>query len=539
MKRAGIASNTPVEVEAAQLRTPEVMKHDMRRRAPLFPSSDGAEERRAAITPHAHPAERKRVIHFLPTMPQAEYAERKTKAQADRDSDAKLREARRATGAKGGTALAERPARAEPPPRTEQPAPEAWRAFKEQLAPITSTGLDFEGATDVDGEIPPDTHGAVGLFEYVETTNSHIDIFDKTDPTNRTSLSLAAFFGYFTQGLFDARVIYDSIWNRWVVTADAFPESPTVQRFFIAVSTTESALGPFFVYNVNVDVFGNNDFWDYPQLGMDQDSVIFTANIFPAAGGFSGADMFAVAKARLYNGLGFSVPLFTGLEATLAPPIVLDQNSNTFLIAAPGGNTLKLYTLRNASTAGVTLSGPVDVAVDPYDVPPPAPQPGTNATLDTLDGRFVNASTQVGDFLWQVHTIRLGSFAAPKYYQINTTANNVVQSAFFFASATSFDFNASIATNADNDVFLNWSSTDPPNDVNAQVRFSGCDHNDGACFPGAGTAVVTSPTFFTGGRWGDYSAVTVDPSNSRQAWLVNEEIEPNADWGSHIARIGF
>ena len=84
---------------------------------------------------------------------------------------------------------------------------------------------------------------------------------------------------------------------------------------------------------------------------MDQDAVLFTANIFNG-NNFHGADFFAVAKARLYNGLGFSVPVFTGLVGTLAPPIVRDQNSSTFLIAAPpSGTTFSKYTATNTSKA--------------------------------------------------------------------------------------------------------------------------------------------------------------------------------------------
>jgi hypothetical protein len=39
-------------------------------------------------------------------------------------------------------------------------------------------------------------------------------------------------------------------------------------------------------------------------------------------------------------------------------------------------------------------------------------------------------------------------------------------------------------------------------------------------------AAFSSPAWF-GGRWGDYSAVTVDPQNTRRAWLVNEDILSN------------
>lgn len=495
MKHSAIEIGTQLEAAAPQLRTVETMLHDM--------ESNAAPDARAVAQGKSKP--------FLPTMPAAEYEELKTTLRAQ-------------------ALVADKPvevdaeAEAEALPR----------------APIALVGPNFAGATDVDGLIPPDTHGAVGLDHFVEVTNSHIDIFVRTNPSQRTSISLAAFFGYTTRVLFDPRVVYDSVWNRWVVTADAFQESGTRQLFFVAISTTSNPLGSYFIYGLNV-TFNAGDFWDYPQLGYDQDSVIITANVFTSSGGFRGADMFAVAKARLYNGLGFFVPVFTGLRATLAPPIVLDQNARTCLIAASGGSSLSLYTLTNSSRPNaIQLTGPVNVVVPAYTAPPDAPQPGTTARLDTLDGRFVNASTQTGDFLWQVHTVNLVGYAAPKFYQINTATGALVQSRFFFGTSTSYDFNASIAANGANDIYVTWTMTDPPNGTNAQVRFSGFDHNNGTTYVlGAGIAAFTSPTFFTGGRWGDYSAVTVDPRNTRRAWLVNEDVLTNHDWGSRIVGIGF
>jgi hypothetical protein len=491
VKHSSIEVGAKIEADAAQLRTMEAMQADMQNN--LAPAPEALAQGKQKP--------------FMPTMPAAEYADLKARLQAEGPS-------------------ADKPQDAQPE--------------LQPRVPITLVGPNIAGATDVDRLMPPDTHGAVGLNHFVEITNSHIDIFVRSNPSQRTSISLAAFFGYSARVLFDPRVVYDSVWNRWVVTADAFQESNAVQFFFVAVSTTSNPLGPYFIYGINV-TFNAGDFWDYPQLGMDQDSVIFTANVFAASGGFRDADMFAVAKARLYNGLGFAVPVFTGLRATLAPPIVLDQNARTFLVAASGGSALSLYTLTNSSRPNaIQLSGPVNVSVPAYSGPPPAPQPGTNATLDTLDGRFVNASTQTGDFLWQVHTVNLVGYAAPKFYQINTASSTLVQSAFFFGTSTSYDFNASIAANSSNDIYVTWTMTDPARGTNAQVRFSGFDHNNGATYSlGSGTAAFTSPTWFGGGRWGDYSAVTVDPVNSRRAWLVNEDIQANHDWGSRIVGIGF
>ena len=421
--------------------------------------------------------------------------------------------------------------------------PGAAKPFTETFAPLATPVIrltNFFGHTQSQGLRPPDTHGAVGVTHFVQVTNSHIDMWTRQNSPGlplAKSVTLATFFNYTAQVLFDPRVVYDSTWNRWIVTAEALPESSTVQRFFIAISTSYDPTKPFFIYNLNVTFFVN-DFFDFPQLGMDQDAVLFTANIFNG-NSFHGADFFAVAKARLYNGLGFSVPVFTGLVATLAPPIVRDQNSSTFLIAAPpSGTTLSKYTARDTSKA-TTLTGPVSITVPSYSVPPSAHQPGTTKLLDTSDSRFVNASTQRGNDLWQTHTIALAGFPVPKFYRLDTSANTVSQSGFYFASATSDDFNASIAANDAGNCFVTWTSTDASVGSNAQVRLSGKLSADAGI--AAGPNAFTSPTFYHPSadnpeRWGDYSAVTIDPLGG--AWLVNE-IEFGVIWGSRIVSFDF
>src|SRR5205814_8137638 len=122
-------------------------------------------------------------------------------------------------------------------------------------APPTMAVKNFSGASQIDTTRPPDTEGAVGATQFVETTNSQVNIYNKSDASLAKSVTLASFFNYTTQALFDPRVVYDPVWKRWIVTADAFAESSTVQKFFIVVSKTSNATGAFYVYNRNVIVF--------------------------------------------------------------------------------------------------------------------------------------------------------------------------------------------------------------------------------------------------------------------------------------------
>jgi hypothetical protein len=90
---------------------------------------------------------------------------------------------------------------------------------------------------------------------------------------------------------------------------------------------------------------------------------------------------------------------------------------------------------------------------------------------------------------------------------------------------------------------VTWTSTDASAAKNAQVRLSGKLSADAGI--SAGPMLCTSPTFYNASadnpeRWGDYSAVTTDPNNAANAWLVNEKVTINgALWGSRIVKFGF
>src|SRR5438876_12212003 len=83
MKGAALIANGKVRVDAAQTRTMELMRHDLRRKTPDFPALklEKGEQPLEADKLSSH-LRHKRRKHFLPTMPAVKYAEHKAKLRA-------------------------------------------------------------------------------------------------------------------------------------------------------------------------------------------------------------------------------------------------------------------------------------------------------------------------------------------------------------------------------------------------------------------------------------------------------------------------
>jgi hypothetical protein len=432
-------------------------------------------------------------------------------------------------------------------------------------------GLGQNQAVSGGGGFPPDTHGAVGADHFGQVVNSGIQFYTKAltgrCPTSIVlSSTLSAFMGYSAQGLFDPRLIYDMTYNRWVVSVEAFPESSTVQWQFIAVSKDSDPTHGWFFYSFNMaDLLGDGTgfFWDFPDIGYDEEAIILTGSVFHGKT-FNNAEAVFLPKHRMYAGLNFSFCFFNlGNGGTATPPKVLDQSPfTTITMALPGSSpgTIRLTKWTGTSHACPTLvEGPTDVASDVnFVLPPNATQPGTTQVLDASDTRFETAGTQFGEpvfgepiLLWQANTISSSGLPTAVAYRMDVGANTVPETCQFFTTDVSNDFNASITANFSGTTFIAWSSTDAVNNHNPQARFTGKKLGDGCATLLPGILDKESPQPLTGNfdpnvgaqRWGDYSAVTLDPADQTQAWGVNEIVPlgnclpPNASltcWKSHF-----
>src|SRR5439155_13985657 len=249
--------------------------------------------------------------------------------------------------------------------------------------------------------------------------------------------------------------------------------------FDLAISQTGDPTGSWFIYRFNPGT-PTGDFADFPQLGMDLNSLILTYNDFPAAGGLVGKT-FSLAKALVYNGRMAGFTVFGGGGCTMAPPYVLDTSGVDYIVAfCPGDTKVYIGSLRDTglSTASANLwDNTVDVAEN--GVPPNALQPGIRYDLDTSDNRFENRSLQVGNRLLNTAAVKRDNYAAVAWFNfdIGASPHTLAASNYVYASGTSYDWHPAINANTVaapagsslGEIFMTWMSTDPANNVNVQL----------------------------------------------------------------------
>ena len=447
-------------------------------------------------------------------------------------------------------------------------------------APAPPTIQNFDGlnfALNGAGH-PPDTNGDVGPNHYIQTINTSIGIYQK----NGTPIASFTFNTFMSQGAFgnlcdtnnfgDPVVLYDSFEDRWIITDFAFQLSggnvvnpPGSFQCFAASKTSDPVSGGWNFYSINTA----NGLGDYPKFGIWPDGLYMTTNMFSylSGGAFQTARAYAFNKAQMYAGkptvqvVNFDIPGgdFTVIPSNArlqagAPPL---GTPNYFISSWQFLNALNVYKFHvnwNA-LATSTFTGPDQpLAATSW---PNANVPFANSlggnTLDVLQIRAMvqNQYSNIGgaESLWLSHTVRrfdVNGLAAPRWYQINVTGGTVADP---ILQAATWDpdnanvisrFMPSVAVDRAGNMALGYStsnsttkpaikyagrlSTDPLNTLGQteQVLIQGTGTQTGTC---GGTCT----------RWGDYSAMTLDPDGCT-FWYTNMYYA--VDGLNHLTRIG-
>jgi hypothetical protein len=416
-------------------------------------------------------------------------------------------------------------------------------------------GVGFTGpnGTFIPNAAPPDTNGVVGNTQYVQWVNESFAVFDKATGTPVlgpvTGQTLWSGFGGKCQNNNDGDIIaqYDKVANRWVLTQFAVSGSG---GFFqcLAISQTSDATGSYFRYAFQYSFFN-----DYPKLGVWPDAYYMTFNMFngqnllgPQACAMDRARMLAGLSAtqvcfQLSNSVGTLLP--SDLDGSTPPP---GGSPNFILTFATNALNLFKFHVDFVNPGNSTLTGPFNIPVAPFS---PAcgggsciPQLGTSQRLDSLGDRLMYrlAYRNFGDHEAVVanHSIATSGGVGVRWYELRNLsgAPSIFQQGTY-SPTSEFRWMGSIAMDKLGDIALGYSlsSTTRNPSIGYAVRAPG----DPAGQLGA-EALMIAGTGSQGpnlNRWGDYSAMTIDPVDDCTFWYTTEYLKTNGrfNWSTRIA----
>jgi Divergent InlB B-repeat domain len=374
----------------------------------------------------------------------------------------------------------------------------------------------------------------------------------------------------------------------------------------VAVSkTSDPVAGGWYLYAVQIDTGGTGappagTLNDYPKFGLWTDCLYMGANGFTASSGaYAGAIFAAFDRTALFAGsaltssnssIGFisnANDPFTMIPANLLGTSVASQppsgTSEYFVSESNIAFNFEVRKFQAGATAcgtGSSLSAETDVSQATYGYPANVAgtttnivsQPSVTRKLDSLGDRLMQrvAYRRVGstESLWVVHTTcGTGQSAAgtcisnttttqPQWAQIDVTGGVIsttpVQQQIYTPDTTLYRWMGSLAVDQQGNMAVGYSTSSGSSPNFPSLAYSGRLASDPlnnlpqtevqlaaglGSQNGCGTGCTVS-------RWGDYSAMTIDPSDDCTFWYTNEYYATathatNARWDTQIGSFKF
>jgi hypothetical protein len=409
---------------------------------------------------------------------------------------------------------------------------------------------------------PPDTSGAVGATQYVQVVNTGLAVFDKTTknvvlgpiPTNALWQGMGGRCASDNDG--DAVVVYDKTANRWVVSQFAVTTTPYYQC--VAVSKTSDATGGWWTYAFNY----GSVFPDYPKIGVWPDAYYITFNMFTNT--FQGAKLCAYDRAKMLTGAAATQQCFqlstsyggvlpADLDGATAPPAGAPNYMLNF-----GASSLNLWKFHvNWTTpTSTTLTGPINIPVATFAAAcgggTCVPQPGVSQKLDSLGDRLMYRLTYRNftnhESLVVTHSVKVGTkhnnaYTGIRWYEIRSPGTTpVVYQQSTYSPDTTFRWMGSAAMDKQGNLAVGYNASS--SSVFPSIRYTGRLATDPLNTLQAEASILNGLGSQTGqnlNRWGDYSTLTLDPSDDCTFWYSTEYLRTNGafNWSTQIASFKF
>ena len=421
-------------------------------------------------------------------------------------------------------------------------------------APTASTNFPSITAT---GWLPPDCTMAVGPSHVLASVNSSVAVATKAGAPLMQK-TLTQWFSNIVQGLtiFDPKALYDQHAGRWVLMAVAVSSTPQTSLHLVSVSATSDPMGTWRNYKFDAMKNGaatTSNWADYPALGVDNQALYITSNMFAFGGGFQYAKIRVIPKSGPYA--GGAAPFFdfwnvknadNTVAFTVQPCHTFGAPQAEYLVNTgfPSGSYLTIWKIVNGGTTPTLTRS--QVTVSPYSLAPNADQPGGAMPLNTGDVRALHAVFR-GNSIWTSFTTAHNWGTGPnrasiQWCQVNPSTPAVLQQGVYGA-ATGHYFYPALCPDGNGNVTMVLCRSGP-------TEFATIAHTGRLATDPAGTmqasavlkaGVATYVSLDGSGRnrWGDYNGVASDPSNSRVVWFYSEYASALNTWGTWVGSAFF
>ena len=447
---------------------------------------------------------------------------------------------------------------------------------------VPGAAQSFDGVGNVSNVLPSDANGDVGPNHFFQTVNVSLAIYSKGTASTPPSLLYGPFMGStIWQGFGgpcetvnngDPVVMYDHLADRWFMSQLALPNllfGIVMGPFYqcIAVSTTPDPTGSYYRYQFSFDKLN-----DYPKFGVWPDAYYMTINQFTAISlQWAGQGVIAIDRARMLAGQPASMIYFdlSSTDPNLGGMLPADLDGRAPPSGSPGyfmqmdddawgysPDRLQLWRFHVdwANPSASSFTGPVVLPTAPFDSDlcgndPCVRQPGTTARLDALSDRLMfrlqyrNFGTH--ETLVLNHTVDTDGqdHAGIRWYEVRDPRTNptIYQQGTYAPDADDRTV-ASAAMDRVGNLAIGFTASGVA--TYPSVRYTGRLATDapGVLTQGEADLVAGGGSqTHTSGRWGDYSALLVDPSDGCTFWYTSQYYAATSEaaWRTRIGAFSF
>ncbi len=413
---------------------------------------------------------------------------------------------------------------------------------------------------------PPDTVGDVGPNHYVQAVNTSVGIYSKTGTQLSTVTFNTLWTGAGTGTPCDAShdgdptVIYDPGRDRFIVADFAWTDTQNGPYYeCVAVSKTSNPLsGGWWLYAIRADDAAHPYLPDYPKMGIWPDGLYMSTNMFDclnagcSSASYQGARAYAFNINKMVNG--------TALTANDVQFVDMTPAGNHFTVlpsnyrgTSPPANTPNYFVGESQTAfawevykfhidfttpANTTYTGPTNVSQTTYvtaasSVPNPSPGLNNETLADRMMMQVQYRNISGVESLWVNHTTGTASPGAStptglQWAQINVTGTTVnttpVQQQIFNNGADGINrFIGALAVDKQGNMAIGYTASSLT--LAPDIRYAGrlvsdplntLAQTETTMLPGVTRNVQTGHT-----RWGDYSAMSVDPTDDCTFWYTH------------------